>query len=72
MIVRIDYPLSPDPEPLPATIYRVNKRGKPIHVRKQYLTPETRAALGNDLTGKFMAEMVDGVYFIDERIKERA
>lgn len=67
-IVRVMKALSPDGKVLPATIY---ERGQ-TKGRQQYLTLDTRRALGSDLAAHFVAEKgADGMYWIGERLPHR-
>lgn len=61
-IVKVMKALSPDGKNLPATIYEKNRA--PI---RQWLSPETREALSNELFGYFEAERIGNIYFIGER-----
>ena len=63
-IVKVMRALSPDDTPLPATIYP--KTG--AHKEHQFLSPEQRQALGDDLFGYFTAERIDGRWWLGERL----
>lgn len=67
-IVCVMRALSPTKTDLPATIYTRGRTGRPAFVKQQPLTPETRAALGDELRGYFEADYIDGTWFVGRRL----
>lgn len=64
IIVTISRPPEPDSKWRPA---RLEIPGRKV-VHEVHLSPETRAALGTDLTGRFEAERIGETWWIGERI----
>lgn len=66
VVVRVSRGLGPTLDaPVPALVERRGKR--PIEM---YLSPDTAAALGQDMSGYFEAEIVNGYVWIGRRLPD--